>query len=334
MWANIDLSGWSNVVKDKMVASTLLSKPSPEITKISRTQNEIKSLEKLGFSWSSLFVDFAWINLVQQHLTPVNSVFEVNRGERRGWDDLFYPEVGHNIEKQYIQPVLKSSRNLDGQLVVNPDGEAFCCSDDVQTLITTGKTGALNWIQKFEHMVNGVQKPLPEVLARAGMHWYEMKPNTVADIVVSMNPDKKLNFHKLKQRSFVNQRLIRFTVKKPNVDVDLYHALMNSAVGMFILESLGFGRGLGALDINASKLSRKMRVLDGSALSQADRNNVMAAFMPLLSRPAKNLNDELKMTDRINFDNAVLNAFNLNIHVQDIYNSLLKLHSIRQTARE
>lgn len=330
---NLELKDWSEPVKDKMVSATLLSKPSPEIDKISRTPSEIKSLEKLGFGWSSLFVDFSWISQVQQHLVPVSSVFEVNRGERRGWDPLFYPEVGHNVEKQYIKPVLKSSRNLDGQLIVDADGEAFCCSDDIQSLIASGKNGALNWIRKFEHAVNGVQKPLPEVLERSGMYWYEMKPDTVADLVVSMNPDKKLTFYKLRQRSFVNQRLIRFTVKDPNVDVDLYHALVNSAVGMFILESLGFGRGLGVLDINASKLSKKMRVLYGSSLSQADRKKVMLAFAPLLARSAKNLTEELKMVDRIRFDQNVLSAFKINISVHDVYQSLLKLHSIRQTAR-
>lgn len=64
----------------------------------------------------------------------------------------------------------------------------------------------------------------------------------MADLVASINYGDRLFIAKLKERSFVNQRLARFTKKTEIVDVDLCHALLNSALGMFFIEALGFGR--------------------------------------------------------------------------------------------
>ena len=55
--------------------------------------------------------------------------------------------------------------------------------------------------------------PLPSVLKKRNMHWYEMSASTLADIVISLNPDKKLCFFRFKERSFVDQRLVRFSAK-------------------------------------------------------------------------------------------------------------------------
>jgi len=327
------IANWDRATLDSMVKSSIGNVVNPNIVKQTYSRENIFELEALGFGWNSLFVDFKWVDEVKDSLVQLNQFFEINRGERRGWDNMFYPENGHNIEPEYIRPVLLSTRNLGGNLIVNPDGDAFCCSDDLSTLLRLNKIGAINWIRKFELSVNGTGKPLPEVLKRTGMHWYEMKPETIADIVVSMNPDKKLCFYRLKKRSFVNQRLIRLTLKSTNTDIDLIHALMNSAIGMFILESIGFGRGLGALDINATKLSKKMRILNPCFLDKTQRDQIIDAFEPILCRQAKNLNDELKCSDRLAFDETVIKAFKFEIRVSDVYSSLLNLYNIRQTAR-
>ena len=101
---------------------------------------------------------------------------------------------------------------------------------------------------RFANQVNGKGDPLPEVLSRPNIEWYTMSPSTLADMVISMNPYHRLFVAKLEQRSFVNQRLIRFTKKTRTINVDLCHALLNSVIGLFFIEAIGFGRGLGALD--------------------------------------------------------------------------------------
>ena len=300
-------------------------------TKVKYTHAQIQQLVSVGIGWNALFADLSWVSQILVNLVPASGFFDINRGERRGWDDLFYPEPGHGIEPQYIRRVLKSARDIDGLIAV-ADRDAFCCPDDIATLNATGMTGALAWIARFQNALNGTNKPLPDVLAMPGYQWYEMSASTLADFVVCMNPDQRLAVHRFNQRSFVNQRLIRF-VSQPLVDIDLCHALMNSVIGMFLIEAIGFGRGLGALDLNPTKMSAHLHMLDPGSISAQDRAVILSAFAPLLTRDVLNLTVELKSQDRIDFDKVVLKAYGI-AHLQNqIYDSLRKLFHIRQTAR-
>ncbi|WP_342270520.1 N-6 DNA methylase [Rickettsia endosymbiont of Orchestes rusci] len=331
------INKWDKTVINEMVASTLRAKPVAGLLEVKKySLDALSMLEKLGLGWNALFTDTLWLDKLKEALTPVNTLFIVNRGERRGWDALFYPETNHNIEAEFIKPVLKSSRNLEGRLVVNDDDKAFCCSQSIEYLEANKKTGALNWIKRFASQVNNTGKPLPEVLSqgRHNLHWYEMRADTLADIVISMNPDKKLCFHKLTEKSFVNQRLIRLTTLPSNKDVDLCHALLNSVVGMFLLESIGFGRGLGALDINATKVSEKMHMLNPKNLKASQKSKILKAFKLLIEKPTKDLPNELKEKNRIIFDNTVLEAYSVKAIREQIYKALLWLYQIRQTARD
>ena len=300
-------------------------------TKRKYSHAQIQQLVSAGVGWNALFADLSWMTHITPNLIPARSLFDINRGERRGWDQMFYPELGHGIEPQYIQPVLKTARNISG-LMANPSNEAFCCSDNEATLQANGMAGTLAWISRFSSAVNKTNKPLPDVLAKAGCQWYEMSAATLADFVISVNPDQRLCVHRLNQRSFVNQRLIRF-VSQQNVDVDLCHALMNSVVGMLLIEANGFGRGLGALDLNPTKMSEHLHVLNPNSISAQDRASILRAFQPLLARDVRNLTTELMSQDRIDFDNAVLLAYGVDRLQGQIYDSLRQMFHIRQTAR-
>ena len=85
-------------------------------------------------------------------------------------------------------------------------------------------------------------------MASKGEYWYTMSDSRMADLVASVNFDKRIFIAKLDTRSFVDQRLTRVTVLKPDVDIELLHALLNSLIGIFFIESLGFGRGLEAFE--------------------------------------------------------------------------------------
>jgi len=297
------------------------------------TKPEIEDLERIGIGWNAFFADLSWMSQLAMHLVPVNIFFDIARGERRGWDPLFYPSVGHNIEPAYIKPVLKSARSIDG-FIASADDEAFCCSESIAELESKEKHGALAWIANFENALNGVGRPLPTVLTRTGQHWYEMSPDTLADFVVSMNPDKRLCVHRLRNRSFVNQRLIRFTAKQAaDVNLNICHALMNSTIGLFLIEAIGFGRGLGALDLNATKLSDHLHILDPRLISSHKKEKIIEAFEPLLKRNVLDITEEIQSSDRRQFDRMVLEAFGVASLQNAIYDSLGELFHIRQTAR-
>ncbi|KRG12683.1 hypothetical protein ACA29_11005 [Lederbergia galactosidilytica] len=70
-----------------------------------------------------------------------------------------------------------------------------------------------------------------------------MKDTATADICTTMNPDQRLFFAKFDEPTFINQRLIGLKQKSNYQDIELYHALLNSIIGMFYIEAIGFGRG-------------------------------------------------------------------------------------------
>lgn len=293
---------------------------------------DIDALSELNISLNALFHHVSWLKNIKEKICPVTDYLCVTRGERRGWDRMFYPAEGHGIEPVYIKKVLKSSRRLT-TLRATPDSDAFCCSAAISELERAGHKGALKWIRSFENGLNKTGKPLPEVLSRTNLHWYEMLDSSTAEFVTGMNPDKRLFVAKFDEPTFVNQRLIAFKRKDPRVDADLLHALLNTMFSMFYIEAIGFGRGLGALDINATNIG-SMGILNPALLSAKDITDILEAFEPLKGRTVLGTAEELEQEDRVHFDHVVLSAFGIDQYFDDIKNALLSMQRVRETAKE
>ncbi len=285
----------------------------------------------IPLNWNTLFGDISWINEINEKLIYANELFDINRGERRGWNPMFYPETGHNIEPEYIKPILRTPRHIQ-TLIARADTEAFCCSKSIEELKELNHIGALAWINKFEYQFNSNKKNpklLPEALKRKNLYWYEMNASAMAHITTSVNPDKRLYFAKLNKKSFVDQRFIPLIAKDSSVDIDLYHALLNSVLGIFFIESLGFGRGLGALDLSSTRMKKYLRVLNPNLLTEEQILLIKEKFILVRDREIKNIVDEFKEVDRIEFDDVVLEAFGI-LHLKDkIMNSFLYLYNMR-----
>lgn len=317
-----------------MVADDIILKQNSNIvSSISYTNNDILKIRDFGLSWSSLFVDLNWILNIQNRFVHVKDVFYVARGERRGWNPMFYPAPGHQIESNYIKPVLKNLRGNEARgLTSIPNKEAFCCSEELTTLEALNHYGAINWIKSFEKQFNTNGKPLKEVLQRPGSKWYEMRAETMADFVANINFDKSLFISRLNSRAFVDQRLIRFTLKQKKSEGELVilHALLNSIMSMFFIESLGFGRGLGALDLSKDKIEDNFKILNPDLLNEDQKEAVVNSFTPLLNRERYALDVELKREDRMNFESVIFKTFNIDGYLEPIKKSLLQLFKIRQ----
>ncbi len=328
------LSSWSEEHVTIMADSIGQGRPGEEsavwLNQVS--EQSLDQFERDGLCWTACFSNCQWLDEIRSLLIPVADLFDIHRGERRGWDKLFFPEAQSGIEDEYLLPVVKSSADIR-QLDAKADGIAFCCSRSIEELERLGHAGALAWIRRFEHAKNEKGKPLPEVLAKRGYHWYEMRPDTTADLAVSMNPGNRLFFARLQPRSFVNQRLIRFTAK-PTADVLLCHAILCSLTGAFYQEALGFGRGLGALDLNASKLARQMRMLDPARISPDGRKRILAAFARIRRRDIQAFDTEIERADRLAFEGAVLEQFGVLAQLHQMIASVRKLHRIRAAACE
>src|SRR5690606_38740759 len=173
-------------------------------------------------------------------------------------------------------------------------------------LITLGHSGALNWIRKFRTQENIAK------LSKPGRHWYEMNTESLADLVLFINYGDRLFVGRVDPPSFADQRLIPLKPKE-ELDIELHHALLNSAISMFMIEALGFGRGLGVLDLNKDRIGKYMHMLDASRLDEVAVAQLKTTFLPLTQRDVMPLADELDQTDRIAFDDAVIAAFQLNV---------------------
>lgn len=98
--------------------------------------------------------------------------------------------------------------------------------------------------------------------------------------------------------------------KHSKLDIDICHALLNSIIGIFFIEASGFGRGDGVLDLSKDKLEKSF-MLNPDILSDESKNNILKAFSVLKKRKILPIEQELKMPDRIKFDNEVLKAYNI-----------------------
>ena len=291
---------------------------------------KIVQFRRCGLGGNAQFVPCDWI--LDLPLVPLRSLLKIRRGERRGNNALFYPAKGHGIEEEYIRPVLKSSSEISS-LVTSARTDAFSCSRTLEELKELGHTGALNWIDRFKDGTNNKGKPLVESLAMPGLHWYEMRAAEMSELVMPMAYGDRLYIARLDKPSFVDQRLISLNPHM-GLDVDLCHALLNSTVSLFMIEGMGFGRGLGALDLSKDRVEDFMHILDPAKLGKQEADAIKAAFQPLLQREVLNLADELEQKDRQSFDDVVTKAFNLSVSRSRIYESLARLMSIRQAATQ
>jgi len=313
----------------------LLEENSEFVTIQSYSVGEIINLETIGVPWCGYFANLNWLSEVSEKLIDCNQVFNFTRGERRGWNALFYPAFGHNIEAEYIKPVLKNLRGTAG-LLCNTNADAFCCSRSIEELVRLNHTGALEWIRSFQNQNNETGVPLIKSLRKANMHWYEMKTNNMADFVANVNYDKSLFIASFENRSFIDQRMIGLSVnddfqKENRV---LFLALLNSILSMFFIESFGFGRGLGALDLRATKFERDFKILNFQLLSDEQKTNIVNAFLPITQRSRLPLEQELEQEDRINFENILFECFGISEFYNSIKESLIHLYKIRFAVKE
>lgn len=218
-------------------------------------------------------------------------------------------------------------------MITDADSDAFCCDKSIEELNELNHFGSLEWINKFKSQRNGVGKPLPEVLKRANMYWYELKDSEIAEVFTMMNPDKRLFFAKFNTPSFVNQRLIGLKHKAEYDDLELNHALLNSIYTMFYIEASGFGRGLGVLDINKDSIANSY-MLNPKLVSSEDRLKILHAFGKLKSREIRKTDEELCSSDRIEFERTVFKSFGIEDCYEKICQSLLSMQQTRATAKE
>jgi hypothetical protein len=247
---------------------------------------------------------------------------------------LFFPSADTNIEPQFLKDVLMNARDTDSYVGIPTAGrKAFCCNLEIDELEEQVHLGALAWIRRFANETNGTNRPLPEVLARAGMQWYELTTDEEAEIFTMMNPDDRMFYAKFRQPTFINQRLIGLKCKRRTDDLDLLHALLNSILSLFYIEAVGFGRGLGVLDINKDSIS-KCYMLNPALLNEEQKTAIMTQFSQLVERGILDINQDIDDPIRQEFERVVLDAFGIGEYFDNIVSSLKAMRKVRKAVRQ
>lgn len=286
------------------------------------SSERLRDFRRYGLGGNAQFSDCEWA--LELPLVSLSSVSKVTRGERRGFNALFYPAPNHGIEPQYIRPLVKSSTKISS-LVADATSEAFCCSASLAELHERGHVGALAWIRRFDTPANRKKYGGPK------RHWYEMDAEAAAQIAIPINYGARLFVPRVTSGAMVDQRLITIN-GIAEADLMITHALLNSSIGLFLLEGLGFPRGLGALDFSATRVRRHLHLLDPHRIDDEGRRAIIKAFAPLLDRGVLLVADELDREDRRVFDLVVRNVFGLSVNLDRVYAALRTLVSIRLAA--
>lgn len=328
------LSELSSIDNTSEISSSIIrGRSDGTVQTLTLSREKIAELESFGLPWNSYFADLSWLDALREKIVKAHSIFDFIRGERRGWNRMFYPSRGHGIEAEYIKPVVKNLKRM--RRLSNPSTiDAFSCSLTIAELTAAGHTGAIAWIRSFQTGRNESGVLLTESLARPNMHWYEMGTESMADFVANLNYADSLFICRLQERSFIDQRLIGLSMKPESeaFGKDLLHALLNSIVSMFFIESMGFGRGLGGLDLNKGKFTHGFCLLDPSIPTEDQKAQIIAAFNPLMGRNRLKLEEELASADRKAFETLIFDIYRINDLYEPLKASLLSLHSIRSTA--
>lgn len=121
-------------------------------------------------------------------------------------------------------------------------------------------------------------------------------------------------------------------MKNNDISADLIHALLNSIYGMFAIEAIGFGRGLGVLDASSSKL-KNMYMINPEIISPNDEKEIVDLFAEIKLRDVMDTEDELNDTVRESFDRKVLAAIGHEDLYESIKKSLLSMQHTRHCVR-
>jgi hypothetical protein len=308
---------------------------SPDIIINQYDKSTILNIEELGLSYNYCFGNAYWLTKNIQKFEKLNVYLHISRGERRGWDKLFFPGANaiESIEEQYLRPVLKTAKGKF-EYFVEPDDYAFCCDASLDNLIREGHTGALNWIRNFENGVNEKGKLLVEVLSRKNLYWYQMEDTSLADFVLSVNPDTKIFIQRFMEPSFTNQRLINFSTKDDVLDKELLHAFLNSTIVISQIEALGFGRGETVLDLNPTNLKNGLYIPKIETISDSYRDRIKSYFSDIMKEPVMSIDEIVRSNFRKEFDTLILESINVeNDYVKYLYDNLEILYTIRKSAK-
>lgn len=321
---------------NQIINDILCEKTSDKVAINKKSLNYVNNLFNKGLSLNYMFYETGWYKDVSSKVIPIDDIFKATRGLKSGADYVFYPNDASVVDAPFIQGMLKNGKDIT-TLIVNADSNIIMCDQNIPTLLTNGfvKTASYFNTQYLTIANNKSAKANESKNIRNGKPWYSpfaWNITDLADIVIPLNNYERIYCGRLAIPSIVNQRLVAFTAK-PNTDMELCHALLNSIFFIFAMEAGANPMGLGALDNNATTI-KKLPMLNPALLTKIQRDDIVDKFKPLLARDILSVEDEFHDSDREKFDRAVLKAYGIEKHYEIIKKEILTMMQVRLNARK
>lgn len=146
-----------------------------------------------------------------------------------------------------------------------------------------------------------------------------------------MNPNQHLFWAAFEESTALDQRGIAASLKSEyRRDRELIHALLNSAISLFILGASGFSRAQGVTDLTSDGLKR-LSILNPSLLTDEKKRFIVDAWHTVVNSSIVDIVSQLQQEPWIAFNKLVLEQFNIDVNLYpQIVASITKIMTRRK----
>jgi len=274
-------------------------------------------------------VYFELMDAIGDKLVPLSQVADVRFGIKTGINEFFYltPERAklYGIEEQYLVPVVKSPKEIDG-LVVDPEKlkfRLFMCNKSKDELRAAGHMGALRYIEQVGEKgatKAGVKWPdVPSVKGRK--YWWGVGERTKPDFVWFKAFGDRFHTPFIENHDYVSDRMFEISMLSAENKNGVLFSLNSAYVNLYLEVNGRVNLGDGALD-NMVYEAQAVKI-PNPGLIKIQRTE----FESILKRPVRSIFKEVKQPDRREMDAAILKALGLNPDewLDRIYDGLTEL---------
>ena len=305
----------------------------PQADLLAEVEGEGKTV-KWGQFLRAPDIYFEILEQSQDKLAPVSEAAHVKTGLYTGLNDFFYLDEDRisywKIEKDYIVPILRSPKEVEGVLVTpkHLKGKVFLCNKTKHELRRLRHRGALAYIEWGEKQVTrqkqktaaGIPWPKVESVKNRKIGWWAIPVEKKADIFMSYVIGDRYA-QRFAKKPFLSDRAFHMLTAKQGVATDVLAALLNSAVSsLFIEVSARANLGDGAIKFETED-ARELLVINPRALTKNDASSILSKFSKIAARDVERWSEEIKQKDRLALDQTVLAAlgFKSKSSLQKIY---------------
>ena len=282
---------------------------------------DIRKYKQFGLSYYAICQGASFLYEMKSSLQKAKCQFDIARGTKSGQDSFFYSDDPSFVDEEFRLDLLKNLRGVNS-FMLKPNAHAFYCDKSEAYLEENGYLKTLGHIRNAQTINASCNSHRP--------YWYTLPDSKPLSFTTSMNTGGRLFFAGAPKgtRFVANQRVLCFKAKRTSLDEELCLALLNSTLGMLLIEVSAAPMALGALDTRAATF-KEMQMLNPDLVSAKARASILEAFEPLKNRQVEDALVELKMEDRKAFDDAVLKAYGLEGHGESIRSTLRSMLETR-----